>query len=119
MILCLYLDEDSMDEALVLALRARGVDVLTTMEAGMLARLDEDNLDFATSQGRVLYSYNVAHFYHIHTAWLTGGRSHAGLILCQQQQYSVGEQLRRLLKLIAARSAEDMIDRVEFLSSWS
>lgn len=117
--LLLYLDEDSMDHALVLALRARGVDVLTTQEAGMLARLDEENLEFASSQGRVLYSYNVADFYRLHTAWLTGGRSHAGLILGQQQQYSIGEQLRRLLKLIAARSAEDMVDRAEFLSAWS
>src|SRR5687767_4903028 len=101
-----------MRNALVVSLRARGVDVLMTLDAGMLSLLDEDNLEFATSQGRVFYTYNVAHFYHIHTAWLTGGRSHAGLILCQQQQYSVGEQLRRFLKLFAARSAEDMIDRV-------
>src|SRR5688572_21653875 len=50
MIVRLYLDEDSMDHALVLALRGRGVDILTTMEAGMLARLDEDNLEFATSR---------------------------------------------------------------------
>jgi post-segregation antitoxin (ccd killing protein) len=31
----LYMDEDSMDQALVRALRARGVDVKTALEEGM------------------------------------------------------------------------------------
>ncbi|MEH1936351.1 MAG: hypothetical protein V7L14_22145 [Nostoc sp.] len=35
-----------------------------------------------------------------------------------QQGYSVGEQMRRLLKLIAAKPAENMQNQVEFLSSW-
>jgi hypothetical protein len=38
--------------------------------------------------------------------------------LRQKQRYSVGEQMRRLLKLIAPVSAEEMINRVEFLSAW-
>ncbi|MDZ7956392.1 MAG: hypothetical protein RMY34_00530 [Aulosira sp. DedQUE10] len=35
-----------------------------------------------------------------------------------QESYSVGEQMRRLLKIIAAKSAEDMQNKVEFLSAW-
>lgn len=35
-----------------------------------------------------------------------------------QQNYSIGEQMRRLLRLIAAKSAEDMQNQVEFLSAW-
>src|SRR4051812_40498434 len=105
----LYFDEDSMDHELVLALRGRGVDVLTTLEAGMLARSDEEHLAFAATQGRVLYSFNVAHFCALHAAWLSGGRSHAGLILGQQQHFSIGEQIRRLLKMIGRRTAEQMI----------
>jgi hypothetical protein len=31
----------------------------------------------------------------------------------------VGEQMRRLLKLIATKSAEEMKDKIEFLSAWS
>ena len=37
----LYLDEDTMDKALVSALRARGVDVLTAQEATMIERPDD------------------------------------------------------------------------------
>jgi len=37
----LYLDEDSMQSALVIALQARGANVLTALEAGMIERSDE------------------------------------------------------------------------------
>jgi hypothetical protein len=47
------------------------------------------------------------------------GKPHGGMVLVRQQQYSVGEQMRRILKLIAAKSAEDMQNQVEFLSAWS
>jgi len=45
-------------------------------------------------------------------------RSHAGIVLARQQQYSVGKYMRRLLKLMAHLSAEEMHNRVEFLSAW-
>jgi hypothetical protein len=107
-----------MDRDLVRALRARGVDVLTAHETGFIERPDEDHLEWATSQGRVLYSFNVGHFYRLHGDYLREGRSHAGMVLAQQQTYSVGEQMRRLLKLIATRSAEEVRNQVEFLSAW-
>jgi hypothetical protein len=36
-----------------------------------------------------------------------------------QQRYSVGEQMRRLLRLIKTLTAEEMRNRIEFLSAWS
>jgi hypothetical protein len=114
----LYLDEDSMRLALVETLRARSVEVIAALEQGMVERTDEDHLEHATAQGHVLYSYNVGDYFRLHTAFLREGRAHAGIILARQQHYSVGEQMRRLLKLIAALSAEEMQNRVEFLSAW-
>ena len=58
----LYLEEDSMRCALIRALRARGVDVTTALEAGMIGREDREHLDYATARGRVLYSFNVGDF---------------------------------------------------------
>jgi hypothetical protein len=55
----LYLDEDSMRLALVEALRARSVEVITALDQGLVERADEDHLEYAAAQGRVLYSYNV------------------------------------------------------------
>lgn len=114
----LYMDEDAMDRDLVQALRARGVDVLTALEAGKIERVDSEHLDHAMAQGRVLYSFNVADFWRLHTAYMASTRAHAGMVLAHQQRYSVGEQARRLLKLIATRSAEEMKNRVEFLGHW-
>jgi len=117
-ILRLYLDEDSMTGALVRALRARGADVLTALDAGMIERRDEEHLAFSTAEGRAVYSFNVGHFWRLHTLYLQEGRHHGGIILARQQQYSVRDQMRRLLRIIAEVRAEEMQDRVEFLSAW-
>ena len=111
----LYLDDDSLARALVKALRDHAVDVVTTLEVGMDGRADEEHLQYAAEQGRVLCSFNQADFSRLHKEWLLSGKSHAGIILAIQQRYSAGEQMRRLLNLIANKTAEDMINRIEFL----
>ena len=45
-------------------------------------------------------------------------RTHAGVIVAAQQCYNIGEELRRIMRLISRLSAEDMRNRLEFLSSW-
>jgi hypothetical protein len=114
----LYVDEDAMDEDLIYALRAHGVDIITALQAGMIERDDKEHLDYATAQGRVLYSFNVRDYYRLHMEYLSQGKSHAGIILARQQRYSIGDQMRRLLRLIATKSAEEMKNHVEFLSAW-
>jgi hypothetical protein len=89
----LYLDEDSMRKALVFALRARNVDVLTALEAEMINRPDEDHLAAAAASERVLYSFNVADYCSLHEAWISPERTHAGIIVATQQRYPVGEEL--------------------------
>ncbi len=113
-----YFDEDALRISLARALRERGVDVLTAEEAGMRERDDEEHLEFATARGRVLYSFNTGDFCRIHTEYIVSNKSHAGIILGQQQRYSVGEQMRRLMRIVNARTAEQMVDQLEFLSNW-
>lgn len=114
----LYLDEDALDGDVVRALRRRGVDVVTADEAGMRHRADAEHLSYAAAQGRALYSFNTGHYHALHTAYLIQGRAHAGIILAQQQRYGVGEQMRWLLRLIHTVPAEEVRDRIEFLSAW-
>jgi hypothetical protein len=116
-ILRLYLDEDSSRHALVRGLRVRGADVTTAGDAGTLGKSDEEQLEWAAAKGLTLYSFNRGDFYALHTDWIRTGRSHAGIVL-SRQDLSIGDQMRRLLRLIASLSAEEMQDRVEFLSSW-
>ena len=115
----LYLDEDSMNHALVAALRMRGVDVLTALDADLLGASDEDHLQFASQVERVLYTFNVSDFCVLHAHWLTASRNHFGIVVARQKQFSIGEQMRRLLRLIAAETAESMQRQIEFLSAWS
>ena len=84
----------------------------------MIEQPDESHLAYAVAQGRVLYSFNIGDFYQLHTHYLSVGKNHAGIILSPQQRYTVGEQMRRLLRLSATLSAQDMHNRLEFLSNW-
>ena len=95
----IYIDEDAMDSDLVAALRSRGVTVITALDAGLVEKPDEEQLAFATERECVLYTFNVSDFYRLHTQWISAGREHAGMILAPQQQFSVGDQLRRILRL--------------------
>ena len=78
-----------MDADLVHALRIRGVDVTTALEQKMIQREDLDHLELATAQGRALYSFNVGDYH-----------------------------LKRLLKIIARVSAEEIENQIVFLSAW-
>ena len=115
----LYLDEDSMRRSLAFGLRARNVDVLTAAEAGMINRQDGDHLIAASAGARVLFTYNTSDYCALHQSWMSLERPHAGIIVAPQQQYSVGEELRRIMRLISRRPAERMQNRLEFLSSWA
>lgn len=114
----LYLDEDSMDRDLIRALRARGVDVESALEAGMIDRSDTEHLEYSTRQGRALFSFNVGDFFRLHTEYLSQGKLHGGIVVAKQQQYSVGEVMRRLLKLISSRTPHEMWNSIEFLTAW-
>ena len=114
----LYFDEDAMHSRLVTALRSRGVTVVTVMDAGLTEKTDEEQLAFATERECVLYTFNVSDFYRLHTQWVGTGREHTGMNLAPQQRFSVGEQLRRILRLRAGTTSVRMRNHVEFLGNW-
>jgi hypothetical protein len=114
----IYVDEDAARRDLVNALRSAGVTVFTALEAGLKGAPDEQQLAYATERECVLYSHNASDFYRLHTEWVSAGREHAGMILVPQQRYAVGEQLRRILRIRASKSAHSMRNRVEFLGNW-
>lgn len=79
--LLLYVDEDAGENAVVAGLRARSIDVLTTVEAGRLGSDDPSQLKFASSIGRAIYTFNVGDFARLHNEYLTRNKSHAGIIV--------------------------------------
>lgn len=108
-----------MDSDLVAALRSRGVEVVTALDAGLIGKTDQEQLAFATERECVLYTFNVSDFYRLHTQWTSVNREHAGMILAPQRRFSVGEQLRRILRLRASMSMASMRNKVAFLGNWS
>ena len=66
----LYFDEDSARHSLARELRFRGADVVTAIETGMAQKTDEEQLEWAAANSRVMYSFNRGDVYGLHTAWL-------------------------------------------------
>lgn len=89
----LYSNEN-FDQRVVLALRALGYDVLTSLAAGRANQRipDEAVLDFAKSEGRAVITFNRLHFLRLHQ---TSGGQHAGIIVC-----SMDHQIEALAKRI-------------------
>ncbi len=113
----LYLDEDVQWDALIAALRARGISVLTTSEAGMTKHTDEEQLRFAASSDRVFVTSNIADFAKAHAKWIEVGDAHCGIILVPQQKWGPGELARRIIRLLADPPDKNLHNRIEFLSS--
>ena len=115
--ICLYIDEDSMDKALINGLRARNVDVITVIETKTQSYTDEKQLSLATSLNRVLYSHNISDFCRLHTEFTTESKIHSGIALLAQDYY-IGEQLKAIMKFISVKTTDDMQNQLEFLSKY-
>lgn len=99
-----------------IALKKKGYNSITTKEAGMLQGTDPAQLKFAINEKRVLVTYNWIDFAKLHHQYLSKGKGHTGIIV--SAQIPLGEALRRLLNLASQLSADNMINRLEYLSSW-
>jgi predicted nuclease of predicted toxin-antitoxin system len=111
----LYLDED-VDVALASALRQRGIDVLTTQEAGKRQQTDDAQLEYAVQAGRVFFTHNRGDFARLHGQRVQEDRPHAGVIV--SDQLPLGILLRRLSRLCFSLTQEEMMGRLEFLGGW-
>ncbi len=79
---------------------------------------DEEQLVWATEQQRVIYSFNIGDFCRLHSDFMPQERVHAGIILARQQQYSIGQQVRGLLKIAAVQSTETIQNQLIFLTGY-
>lgn len=93
-----YLDE-CIDRPIAEALRERGFDSLTALEAGRGEDSDDEQLQHATALGRVLLTYNRWDFRRLHAACLETGRHHAGIIIIPQLPPVSRRQIRAAMML--------------------
>jgi hypothetical protein len=111
----IYVDEDAEEYVVVAGLRNRGIDVLTSTDAGQGGTSDAAQLTYAAGQRRAIYSLNVGDFARLHRDYLAQAIEHYGVIVIPEQRYSIGEKIRRIAALVAATTAEEMMSRMEFL----
>jgi hypothetical protein len=115
----LYLDDD-VDSALAGLLRLRGVDAVSSLEAGTVGWPDERHLERAAAQGRALVSYNFHDYLPMAEAWFRAERDHAGIVLSftQFRRAHLGEALRRTLRLVAAVPGDELRNTVRLLDEF-
>jgi len=107
-----------MHSMLVRALVGRGVDVRTALDCGMIHRSDEDHLQYATAEGRVLFSYNIADYCRIHDEVLQGWQVARGDLTGRPAAILRGRATAQDSGLRARVSPREMKSRLEFLSRW-
>jgi predicted nuclease of predicted toxin-antitoxin system len=104
-----HLDEN-VSNAIAIGLRRQGIDVTTTAEQSMLSVSDEEQLAFARSQGRVIFTQDDD-FLSLHQL----GVNHAGIAYCKQGTRTIGEIINYLFLMDKVFEAVDMQKRVEFI----
>ncbi len=104
-----HLDEN-VSHAIAEGLRRRGIDVTTTPEAGMIGLSDEEQIAFAATQERVIFTQDTDFLRMART-----GISHNGIIYCQQKSRSIGEIVRGIVLIWEYLEPEEMKNKVEFI----
>jgi len=110
-----FMDEDVYG-AVPVALRRAGVDAVSATETGRGGESDQSQLDWASTEHRTLFTFNVGHFADLHAKRIAEGRRHSGIVVSSQRP--IGDVIRRLSHLASALDAESMCNRLEFLSDW-
>ena len=104
-----HLDEHC-DPAIAAGLRRHGIDVTTTVDAGLLHAQDDDHVAYGLAHGRVIFTQDK-HFLGIHAA----GTAHARIAYCHQQSRTIGQIIDGLVLIWELLEPHEMENRVEFI----
>jgi len=75
-----YLDED-VHKRVADGLRLRGFDVVSSHEIGRKGMTDQQQLDYAISQERLLVTFNVSDYVKLGREYAASGKRHYGIAL--------------------------------------
>ncbi|MFM7219425.1 MAG: DUF5615 family PIN-like protein [Nodosilinea sp.] len=98
----LYTDEDIANLVATL-LRNRGLDVLTTIEAGMSGFSDDEQLAYAASDNRCILTHNRVDYERSHLNYVQADQQHSGIIVTPQNNaYEVAKRVSIILNNLTA-----------------
>lgn len=103
-----HLDENA-NNAIANGLKRREIDVTISVEVNLISASDEQQLDFAHSQGRVIFTQD-RDFLELHYS----GINHSGIVYCVKGSRTTGEILRQLILIYEVLIPEDMAGKLEY-----
>jgi hypothetical protein len=98
----------------VVGLRQRGVDAWCARDAGNLGLSDDEQLEYACREHALLFTHDDD-FLRIAHVRVLQGEDHWGIAFVRPRKLSIGDCIRRLARYAFTTSAEEMINRIEFL----
>lgn len=101
--------DEHIPSAVIAGLQRRGIDVLSTPQAGLLGCTDEEQLAFATQHRRVMVTQDDD-FLTLHSQ----GINHTGIVFIQPGK-SIGYMVRGLHFIYQMLTTETMKNHIEFL----
>lgn len=102
--------DENVSNAIAEGLKRRGIDVTTTHEVGLIGASDEEQIQFALTQGRVIFTQDDD-FLRLHQA----GYLHSGITYCRQRSRSIGEIINTLTLIWEWVEADEIKNKVEFI----
>lgn len=90
-------------------MRRRGLDVTTTVEAGLRSAPDADHLSYARENRRVILTFDSDFL-----SLAQSGVPHAGIVYCAANTWTIRQIIEFLLLLDACLTEDDMRNHVEF-----
>ena len=108
----LYFDED-VHKGVSNSLRTRGFDAVSAHEVGQIGISDQQQLEYAISQGRLLVTFNVSDYVKLGKEYMALGKRHYGIIV--SRQLPIGEMVKKLLRLLNEFTADELDNNIWWL----
>lgn len=101
---------ERIDPVIARALRRHGVDVTTTVDAGLRTGSDPAHLEFIRREGRVVVTHDADFL-----RYASQRSDHPGIAYCQMGARSAGEIVRSLILIYEVLVPVEMAGHVEYL----
>ena len=104
-----HLDEN-VDPDVARALRRYGIEVTTTIEAGLRTESDTAQIAFALQEQRVIVTHDADFL-----RFASRSTDHPGIAFCDKLARSLGDIIRGLILIYEVLTPEELAGRVEYL----
>jgi predicted nuclease of predicted toxin-antitoxin system len=104
-----HLDEH-IDSNIARGLRRYGIDVTTTVDAGLRTKSDESHLEFIRFDRRVIVTHDDDFL-----IMASDTTDYPGIVYCPPNSRSVGEIIRSLILIYEVYTPEEMSGRIEYI----